>query len=277
LKPEEIILSSVEEDFIKAHLTTDVQQLVLQHSGNNALSIKKLANQIVARQKARLKLSTWYINFRLVFPSPLSVEQASSELTANYKASLVSGDLLLDLTGGMGVDSWAFSFRANRVMYAERFPELATITAHNLAVLERQNVTVTAIDGIALLEQLEGMADWVYLDPARRNEHGGKVVRLSDCEPDVVQYWPLLQAKARHILIKTSPLLDIDTTLRQLPGIYEIHIVAVQNEVKEVLLLGSSTLIQPGQVMIKAINISGSTMISFSFRRDEERAVTVHL
>ncbi|OIN56874.1 SAM-dependent methyltransferase [Arsenicibacter rosenii] len=269
-----MFLNPVEQHFIREHLTDNVQQLVLKSGKHKSLDIKKLANQIAARQKARYKLQSWYENFSLFFPSPLSVEQASSEQTALYKASLISGDILLDLTGGMGVDTWAFSKQANVVLYAERVAELAAITAHNLQALGATNVSVQAIEGPELLRQQPGVADWIYLDPARRDEHGGKVVRLTDCEPDVTALWPLLLEKGRSIMIKTSPLLDLETTIRQLPGLTDIYIVAVRNEVKEVLLI-KRQLITDEPIGFHAVNLLSDQTVSFSFKREEERTVDV--
>lgn len=276
LKPEEIILSQAEQTFVREHISDNVQELALKLHNSNNLSIKKLSNQILARQKARSKHPSWYENFSLFFPSPLSVEQSSSELTAVYKASLVSGDMLLDLTGGMGVDTWAFAKRANAVLYAERFPELAAITAHNLQELGCRNVTIHATDGIALLRAQTHPADWIYLDPARRDEHGGKVVRLTNCEPDVTALWPLLLAKGQAIMIKTSPLLDLDTTIRQLPGLTDIYIIAVQNEVKEVLLIARQpATADPVPIQIHAVNLFADRAVTFSFSREDERQVDI--
>lgn len=277
MKEQEYRLSATERTFIHEHITDDVQQLLLRKSAHQEVDIRKVAAQISARQKARVKLPTWYAAMDLIFPPSLSVEQASSEQTARYKASLVSGGLLLDLTGGMGVDTWAFAQRVTQVMYTERNEGLAQLTAHNLPLLGINNVQVMPGDGLAFVQQEQLTADWIYLDPARRDEKGGKVVRLENCEPNVVHYWPLLRQKAKQILLKTSPLIDIDATLRQLPGITAVHVVAVQHEVKEVLFVVTPEPIPMDEVEIVAVNLMPNESVTFRFHRNDERTANVPL
>ena len=232
-------LSANERAFIEQHLTDDVTALLLrQHPAN--LDVRLLAAQLAARQKARYKLPTWYANPDLLFPPALSVEQASSEQTAAYKASLVSGSQLLDLTGGMGVDSWAFSRVMASVVYVERSTDLASLAAYNLPQLGTTNVQVATGDGLAWLDSLAEPADWIYLDPHRRDERGGKVVLLDEYEPNVLTRLPLLARKSRKLLLKVSPMIDLKQTIRQL-GPAVIHVVAVQGDVKEVLLVVDHT------------------------------------
>lgn len=271
-------LSPIEIQFIQNHLTDDVRQLLFRTHPTN-LDIRKLAAQIAARQKAQHKLPTWYANNALLFPVSLSVEQASSEQTAHYKASLVDGNLLFDLTGGMGVDSWAFAQRVDQVVYVEQQPELAALAKHNLPLLGATNVEVQTGNGLDLLANYRNTVDWVYLDPHRRNEQGGKVVRLEDCEPDLTQVAirSLLEKKAQRILVKASPLLDVDSTVRQLATVQSVHIVAVQGEVKEVLLEMGKQTIQPDNVLVKAVNLTTSGATVFQFIRNEERTATVSL
>lgn len=272
--------SPTERQFIRHHLTDDVRALLLGSHPNN-LDLTKLAAQIAARQKARDKLPTWYANDELMFPPALSVEQASSERTAHYKASLVNGSLLVDLTGGMGVDSWAFAQRITRIVYVEQRPELAELAGYNLPRLGATNVTVQTGDGLTTVDNLTETADWLYLDPHRRDERGGRVVRLPDCEPDVSRPDVLarLLAKAHRILLKTSPLIDIDATIRQLNAVVAVHVVAVQNEVKEVLFVLQSNvhrfkhLEQP--VEINAVNLLSDNYVSFAFNRTDERTAEV--
>ncbi|MBD2703196.1 SAM-dependent methyltransferase [Spirosoma sp. BT702] len=275
-----INLSSNEQAFIQENLLSDVHTLLLRAQSTDELAIKKLAAQIKARQKAREKLPTWYATDSLVFPPALSVEQASSEATARYKASLVDGRLLLDLTGGMGVDSWAFAQRIERVVYVDQQPELAELVAHNLPLLGITNVDVHTGDGLALLDDtnlLPKPADWLYLDPHRRNEQGGKVVRLDDCEPDLSQ--PGLVKKllntATKILVKASPLLDINTAVRQLQYVESIHIVAVQGEVKEILFTLGNQIVPESTIKSNAVNLLPEGLVDLSFYRYEEQQATV--
>ena len=253
--------------------------LLSPHPAN--LNIKKMAAQILVRQKARHKLPTWYANDELIYPPALSVEQASSEAAARYKASLVTGNLLLDLTGGMGVDTWAFTERVDHVIYVDHQTELAQLAGHNLPLLGVRNVVVQTSDGLAAVNHLSQTADWLYLDPHRRNEQGGKVVRLDQCEPDVSQPDTLanLLTKTRNILLKTSPLIDIDAAIRQLSGlnygVESVHVVAVLGEVKEVLFIITGE--KEGQQTIKsnAVNLLVDSTVDFTFVRHDERTTNV--
>lgn len=275
-----INFSSTELAFIQAHLNDDVRQLLLRPGANpTKLDLPKLAAQIAARQKAKEKLPTWYADESLVFPPALSVEQASSELTAHYKASLVGGDLLADLTGGMGVDTWAFAKQVERVVYVEQQANLAELAAYNLPRLGTNNVTVLTGDGLASIIDYPSPISWVYLDPHRRNDQGGKVVQLSDCEPDISNQETLnhILTKTERILVKTSPLLDIDSTVRKLNQVNSVHIVAVQGEVKEVLLEIGRHIIDTDAVTVTAVNLTPGGNVAFRFSKGDERTAAVQL
>lgn len=278
-----IPLSPPEKQFIRDHLTDDVRQLMLRPHPPG-LDVRTLAGQLAARQKTRDKLPTWYASDDVLYPPALSVEQASSEQTARYKASLVGGNRLLDLTGGMGVDAWAFAQRVAQVLYVERQPELAELAAHNLPLLGAANVSVRAGDGLAAADQLTQAVDWIYLDPHRRDGRGGKLVGLADCEPDVSRADVLsgLLARTNQLLLKASPLIDIDETIRQLTGATaharpSVHVVAVAGEVKEVLIILAKPKNGATQMEgeINAVNLLADNTINFSFGRDEERRAAV--
>lgn len=273
-----IPFSADETQFIHDHLTDDVRALLLRSQPTN-LDIRRLATQIAARQKARYKLPTWYAHEALIFPQALSVEQASSEQTAHYKASLVSGKRLLDLTGGMGVDAWAFAKRVDQVVYVEQQPDLAALAAYNLPLLGATNVLVQTGNGLALAADETAGADWIYLDPHRRDDQGHKVVRLGDCEPDLSQPDTLsaLLHKANRILVKASPLLDIDATVRQLATIDSIQIVAVQGEVKEVLFIVGNQPVRPDSIGMTAVNLTASGPAVFAYTKGDEVVAPVTL
>lgn len=281
-----IQLSDTDIQFISDHLTDDVQQLLLQ-THPAGLDMRKLAAQILARQKARDKLPSWYGMPRLIFPPALSVEQASSEQAARYKASLVAGKLLLDLTGGMGVDTAAFARRVEQVRYVEQQPHLADLAAHNLPLLGATNVVVEPGDGLTVATTLAQPADWLYLDPHRRDGQGGRVVRLGDCEPDVTQPAVLgqLMAHTRRLLLKASPLIDIDGAIQQLrlagaSGVPEraveaVHVVAVLGEVKEVLFIVSNPGLINVPLQVNSVNLLADRQVSFAFSREEETHAAV--
>lgn len=196
------------------------------------LEIKKLAHQIQARQKLATKLPSWVAEKKVFFPASISLEQSSSESTAKYKASLVSGRLI-DITGGMGVDTWAFAQTCAQVTYVEMQEELAAITKYNHEVLGVKNIAHLAKNGLEALNEVE--IDWIYVDPARRNAQGEKVILFRDCQPNVLDV--IAQHPTKKILIKTSPVLDISRAVHELGGVSQVYVVSTKQEVKELLFV----------------------------------------
>lgn len=229
------MLSDEEIAFIQAHRSADPTSLRLKYGKAQEVAIA----QIEARQKARTKLPRWYAEPRLVFPVAVSVEQSSSEVTARYKAEVMStlgAQSVIDATGGMGIDCFFFSQYFDAVTYIERNDRLVERARYNFSVLRADNIECIFGDSIDFLGQFNGKADWLYLDPARRTADQRRVVGLADCEPDITKHLSLFLEKAHRILIKVSPLLDITQTLLEVPYITAIHVVAVENECKELLL-----------------------------------------
>lgn len=260
--------------FIENNQVADPATLMLQAKRYPNLPVAELVQQIQARQKAKTKIPTWAQNFELIFPANLSVEQASSELTAQYKASLVSGELLIDLTGGFGVDVYQFAQQFKKVYHVEQNPELSETVRFNFEKLGVNNVTFLAQNAIVFLENFSGITDCIYLDPARRGTANQKVHLLEDCEPDVLQLLPELRRKAKTILLKTAPLLDINLAITQLKTVEKIWVVAVENECKEVLYqIGQTENLDPE---ITAVNLQPKTgNTEFTFRKSEEETAEV--
>jgi len=223
--------------FINEHLNADLQRLALQKNPFSAYDWKWILNQIQAKKKAQKKLPTWFGNDRIVFPSALSVEQTSSESLAQYKASLISGNSLIDLTGGFGVDDFYFARSFKKVVHCEFQKELSGIVSHNLKVLHIDNIETVNGDSIAYLKQTTSTFDWIYIDPARRDESKSKVFLLRDCTPDVVSLQPVLFEKSKNILLKAAPLLDVSAVLQEINNVKKIYAVALHNEVKELLII----------------------------------------
>lgn len=249
-------------NFVKEHAADDVQRLALEVRKHPEVDAHFALDQIAGRQKSRTKLPSWAEVDALIFPPSVSMEQCSSEATASYKSSLVSGESLVDLTGGFGVD---FSFLANRfssAVYVERQEHLCHIAEHNFKVLGLSHVQVVNDDAEHYLATMP-VVDLVYLDPARRDGAGNRVFRLDDCTPNVVQLLDLLLTKGRQVMIKLSPMLDVSQALRQLRGVSEVHIVSVAGECKELLLLLSAK--HEGDVKIVCVN-DGQT---FTYRLGE--------
>jgi THUMP domain-like len=266
-------------EFVAEHEADDPARLVLEAHRYPAIPVREAAQQISARQKAKLKLPTWYAQREVLFPSPLSLEQCSSETAARFKASLLQGHSLIDLTGGLGVDTYFLAQSFAQVDYVERQAVLCALARHNFGVLGASQIAVHEVEALAFL-QAGPVADAVYLDPARRDAAQRKVFRLADCEPSLAQLWPWLSAVAPVILLKTSPLLDIEAALGELnalaPGaVQQVVVLAVNGEVKEVLYK-LRTADQPSltQPPIRAVNLTKAGPEELAFvRANEARAI----
>ena len=263
-----------------------VNDLALQRNKYKHLSDAEwhwFLQQIEGRERTADKLPTFASIPDWWYPVRLSCEQCSSELTARYKASLLSPlalgegkeERLLDLTGGYGVDTYFLSEQFSHTDYVEQNEELCRIAAHNFALsqkskVERQKLSIAIHNTTAedfLLSSPCGEAGWglIFLDPARRDSHGSKVFRLEDCTPNVVELLPTLLAHSKRLLIKLSPMLDLTQAVMSLSQVnWDIHIVAIKNEVKEVLLLSGGT----GQ--ITTIDLAQKDQ-AFVFTREEEQ------
>ena len=231
---EELAQPNVQR-FIREHERDDPYQLTLRAHRYPDYPIAAIAEQIQARRKAQRKLPDWYATEGVIFPSLLSMEQCSSQRAAQYKQQLIGGQRLVDLTGGAGVDTYYLSQSFERTDYVEQDAWLAGITRHNLSTLGADHVRTHPTTAEAFLATIRDPVDVIYLDPARRNDQNRRVFRLADSQPNVLELHATLQAKARVVLLKTAPLLDIQATLRDLSGTTHVYVVAVDNEVKEVL------------------------------------------
>jgi len=217
--------------------------------------------QVEGRERTADKLPTFAAIEDWWYPVRLSCEQCSSELAAKYKASLVSGSTMVDLTGGYGVDTYFLSEHFKACDYVEQNAELCRIAEHNFA---HKPITIHHSTAEEFLNRA-GQYDLIYLDPARRDSYGGKVFRLADCTPNVVELLPILLAHGKRIMLKLSPMLDLTQAIKELSSLsWDIHVVAVKNEVKEVLLVSG------GSDQITAIDLDKPEQ-AFAFTREEEQ------
>ncbi len=266
------ILKTGIQQFISENLKTDSLSVLLKKSPFPEISNKELAQQLKGKQISQKKFPTLFETSGIVYPKKMHLEQASSEGTAMYKSNLVSGKILLDLTGGMGIDALYFASNFERVICCEKNDELAQITKHNMSQLGLDHVKVIHGDGIAFLRASSSPFDCIYADPSRRIE-GKRLVRLEDYEPNILVELDMLMEKCKVLMLKTSPLLDIEQGIKQLKQVTECHIVAVRNEVKELIWI-----IRPdfqGILRIKAINIDGPGDNQFEFTLEQERETSV--
>ncbi len=249
------LLNPTIQTFITQNRKTDVARLLLHKSPFTNVSSKELAQQIQGKQKAEKKLPTWFKSDAVLYPPSLNLAQSSSEITAQYKAKLVSGNTLIDITGGLGIDDFYFAKNVENLIHCEQNEALSALAAHNYSVLStRKNCQFITGDGLQYLQNITQPVAWIYADPGRRSTSGNKVFQLEDCQPDILKHLPLLQTKAHKILLKTSPLLDISLGLQKLKNTAEIHVVSVKNDVKELLwVIDSKEHTNP---LIKTINFS---------------------
>ena len=231
-----MLINEKTRDFIRQHENDDVRKLALQGSKHQDVDLLLALQQIAGRQIARRKLPVWGATDDLFYPPHLNMEQCSSEQTARYKASLLKGgQRYVDLTGGFGVDFYWMSQGFRERIYVERDEALCAIAEHNFEVLGLR-CTVCCCDTATYLAEMEH-ADVVYLDPARRDEHGARTFGIADCTPNLLELLPLLCAKADTIVVKLSPMLDWRKAVNDLQCVSEVHIVSVDNECKELLLI----------------------------------------
>ena len=255
--------------------------LALQSHRYPDIDMPFLLNQIAGWQIARTKLPSWAANEDIIYPPHLSMEQCSSEPTAEYKARLVTrlvgtgtsaSSCLCDLTGGFGVD---FSFMAQgfkRAIYVEQQENLCALARHNFHALGLSQAEVVNGDGTAYLRQLNQVSV-LFLDPARRNEQGGKTILISDCTPDVLALEDELLIKADTVVIKLSPMLDWHRAVDELNGlgnvVREVHIVSVRNECKELLLVLQKSFCATGdkttdEKALQVFCVNDDSMVSYS-------------
>ncbi|MCK0144790.1 class I SAM-dependent methyltransferase [Arenibacter sp. F26102] len=257
------------QDFISQNLRTDLISILLKPLNFKGVTNKEIAEQIEAKIKCKDKLPTWFGTPNIYYPNKLNIEQTSSESTAQYKTGLLSGRSLLDMTGGFGVDSYFFSLCMEQVHHCEMNRDLSEIAEYNFKVLGRTNIHTHAVDGIDFLKNSDLAFDWIFIDPSRRHDAKGKVFLLSDCLPNVPNNLEAILGRAKKIMIKTSPLLDISAGLKELGSVKEIHIVAVKNEVKEILWILERDY--KNEVLVKTANLNGSAVEKFSFSLDDEK------
>jgi 16S rRNA G966 N2-methylase RsmD len=261
------MLTTEEQVFIQENLKKDTVRLVLEHHKYPDLDIKKLANQINIRKKATSKLPTWSNNDAIFFPSTISWQQCSSEYTAKYKAQLLKGKTIIDLTGGFGVDVFFFAQMFEVVTYVERDTELSEIVAYNYKVLNQKNIKIMNQDSLGFIENHKPV-DVIYLDPARRDAQQQKIITLEDSTPNILEIQEMLLSKANYILLKTSPMLDIHKAIKDLKKVESVHVVAVENECKELIFVLNKNA--DANINLTCVNIQRDGKMDISEAKWEE-------
>ncbi len=260
-------------EFIREYRERDIRQLALQANRFPDVDMPYALDQIQGWQIARRKLPKWAACDGVIFPPHLSMEQCSSEPTAQYKLNLAMewaervghASRMTDLTGGFGVDFSFTSCAFAAATYVERNEQLCHIVEHNLPLLGLNNATVVCADAVEYLSTVEPQT-MLFLDPARRDEHGAKTVMLADCTPNVVQLLPQLLEKSRFTMLKLSPMLDWHKAVDDLQGtVREVHIVSVGGECKELLLVLSTVVESELKVYCADLSTASDTSSIFVY------------
>lgn len=262
------------QEFINNNLDHNISCLLLKGIPFETIDSKLVIEQIEAKKRCKKKLPTWFNTKNIYFPNKLNIEQTSSETSARYKANLISGNHIIDLTGGFGIDSYYFSKQIKNVIHCEINSELSRVVKHNFEALHISNITCLNENGIEALKRINQPFDWIYIDPSRRDTLKQKVFLLADCEPNIKTSQSLFLKYAKNVMIKTSPLLDLSATLLDLKYIKEIHIVAINNEVKELLWVLERDF--KGDVIVKTVNLkkTNSQYFNFNFKDEPEAQST---
>lgn len=254
----------------------DESQLLLAHKDVMGVPTSIIVNQIIGRRKSKTKLPTWYKTEKIVYPPSINIEQTSSEATALFKTEIIkqipaSRNVMADLTCGYGVDSYFFSKVFQSAHHVEISEELLEITTHNHQVLGITNIKHHNQSAEDFIKNLKTQLDFIYIDPSRRDANSRKTFLLADTNPNVAVLQSQLLEKANWVLIKTSPLFDIQQGLVELKNVEKIYIVSVANECKELLFLLHKDFVS--EPTIEAVNLTtaGEVINRFSFLLSEER------
>jgi 16S rRNA G966 N2-methylase RsmD len=256
------------QNFIRQHIKDDSYLLALAVKQNSEINIRFALEQIAARQQTKEKIPSWYLNDKLVFPPRISLEQCSSEITAKYKASLCKGENFADLTGGSGIDFSFISQNFNNSFYVEKDEYLSKLAKYNFDILGLKNINIINCSSDKFLENAANF-DCIYIDPSRR-KNNKKEILIENCSPDILKIKDIILKKSKSILIKLSPVFDIVELERKLNNITQIHVVAVKNECKE-LLVRLEQNNEKANIEIVCVNMTGKSRQIFSFNPVDEK------
>ncbi|MFD1315942.1 class I SAM-dependent methyltransferase [Namhaeicola litoreus] len=253
------LLNKEVQQFIIENLDKDLNKIILSGSPFPNISVQELAEQIIGRKQIEYKLPTFFKTDEILFPKKLNLEQSSSEITGRFKSQIIDGQSIVDLTGGFGIDSYYFAKTFDHVIYCEQNKTLCDISRHNFEVLGIKNIICQCADSIEWLSSHSEKFDWIYLDPARRDLEQRKVFLLEDCTPDILKNLDLLFSRTDHILLKLSPMIDISSVVYKIPFVKHLFVVAIKNEVKELLVIIEKYFDR--EIELSTINFSKETEI----------------
>lgn len=261
----EKLLNTEIQHYINANLHSDLHALLLKKSPFPEVSMQEIVQQIKGKQVAQKKFP-FLLKEGIIFPPQLNLEQASSEKTAIYKSNILKGKSFIDLTSGFGIDAYYLSRNFSAVTLVEQNADLLEIVANNWGVLDREARFVNQkLEDF--LNENQDIFDVVYLDPARRDQSKNKVFLLEDLSPNILEIQDKLLSVSNEIVIKLSPLIDLKYLISVVPNIFRIEIIAVKNDVKEVVIFLSNT--NEGKIICRCVNLE-SEELDFEFQFGEE-------
>jgi len=263
------ILNTVIQEFINKNINVDVSTILLRGLPFESIDTKQIVTQIEAKNKCKDKLPSWFNTTQIYYPSKLNIEQTSSEITAQYKLNILSGTSIIDLTGGFGVDCYYFAKQFKSVTHCEIDNELSQIVSHNYKQLGIKNIKTLNHNGLEYLKRNTIGYDWIYVDPSRRHDIKGKVYYLNDCLPNIPEALELLFNRSNNILIKASPMLDLSVGISELRYVKVIHIVSLNNDVKELLFHLEKDY--SGDIAVNTVNIKKESQENFVFDLKQEK------
>lgn len=260
------ILNSEIQEYINANLNVDLHSLLLKKSPFPEVSMQEIVQQIKGKQVAQKKFP-FLLQDGIIFPPQLNLEQSSSEKTALYKSEILKGEKFIDLTSGFGIDAYYLSKNFNEITLVEQNTELLEIVQHNWSVLGKKAKFINQ----KLEDFLNGNTekfDVIYLDPARRDQNKNKVFLLEDLSPNILEIQDELLSISEEVIIKLSPLIDLKYLISVLKNISKIEIIAVRNDVKEIVVFLSSNY--SGDIICNCVNLESEEK-SFRFNINSEK------
>jgi hypothetical protein len=266
------ILDGVVQRFINNNLQVDIPNLSLKKSPFPLVNSKELAEQTDSKKRCEIKLPRWFNTEGIYYPPKLAIEQASSEITAKYKAELIQGDEIIDLTGGIGVDTLFFAMKAKSVTHCEINQELSEISEYNSSIFGL-DIDYIHSNGLEYLLISNKIFSTIYIDPSRRIS-SKKVFMLKDCEPDIISNLQLLRDHSSRIIIKTAPLLDIQSIIKELKQVSSIHVLSIKNECKELLIIIDKE--QETDDPLITCALLGDDEKTYQFKLSEEREFQIN-
>ncbi len=228
------VISTEVDEYLRAHLEDDAASFMLKKHPFDNISNKELTQQLVGLQKAKAKFPSLFNNPKIIYPPKVNLEQTSSEITAQYKSQLYPCGNMIDLTGGFGIDVSAFAKACPATTHIELN---SSLQKHALQLFKAQNLATKSYsnDGIKYLQKSTESFDLIFIDPSRKTASQSKAILLKDYEPNIIEHLDLLLDKGKIVMIKTSPMLDLSVGFKELGLVNAVHVVAVKNEVKELL------------------------------------------